>query len=70
MPSPHLGIGVFTQGVPGTVHDHPGSTWHAAEQPSPSIVFPSSHASDPSILPSPQICTMVETHGLPGVGHV
>src|SRR4051812_40392468 len=37
------------------------------EQPSPALMLPSSHASSPVTLRSPQ--TIVETHGLPGVGH-
>jgi hypothetical protein len=35
-------------------HVQPDSTAQVEEQPSPSTVFPSSHASDASFLPSPQ----------------
>mmetsp|Transcript_5194 Transcript_5194/g.13154 ORF Transcript_5194/g.13154 Transcript_5194/m.13154 type:complete len:222 (-) Transcript_5194:501-1166(-) len=35
------------------VHVKPLSTVHVAEQPSPASVFPSSHASTPSLFPSP-----------------
>jgi hypothetical protein len=41
-----------TDGVP--VHSKPASTSHAEEQPSPSAMFASSHASPASSSPSPQ----------------
>ena len=41
----------------GWEHTQPGSIWHVEEQPSPSIVLPSSHSS-PALartMPSPQV---------------
>src|SRR5262249_26525604 len=35
------------------VQYHPDSTWHVDEQPSPFVVFPSSHCSGGSRMPSP-----------------
>src|SRR5438876_1188589 len=45
------------------VHIQPGSTPQAAEQPSPSAVPPSSQASAPARMPSPQV--VVQTDGSP-----
>jgi len=36
-----------------TVHEKPASCWQSCEQPSPSVVFPSSQASGASFMPSP-----------------
>src|SRR5690349_12720887 len=48
--------------------DQPGSTCRqSALQPPPSILLPSSQASSPITLPSPQ--TMVLVQGLPGTLH-
>jgi hypothetical protein len=44
------------------VHVASGSTEQTAEQPSPPVVLPSSHASPPTLTPSPQI----GTHRRPG----
>src|SRR4051812_3849080 len=43
----------------------PGSTWQTAEQPSPSVLLPSSHCSPPTIMLSPQAATQ----GRPGTRH-
>lgn len=45
-------VGVQRDGSP--VHVHPGSCAHARSQPSPAIRFPSSQASAPCLVPSPQ----------------
>src|SRR5689334_12981141 len=53
-PSPHTGehwLGVM--GPPSLLHIHPVSTAHAASQPSPLPVFPSSQASPAASFPSP-----------------
>jgi hypothetical protein len=50
-PSPQIGL--HTDGAPAQVK--PVSTVHAAEQPSPAMVFASSHVSGAMMTPSPQI---------------
>jgi hypothetical protein len=55
MPSPQV---VWQElGVP--LHDQPLSNVHVALQPSPLVVLPSSHASDPLMSPSPQMGVQV-----------
>jgi hypothetical protein len=43
--------------------EYPASTVHAAEQPSPLKMFPSSHCSPAPVMPSPQ--AVVQTLGEP-----
>ena len=54
--------------APGVGHDQPGSTWQVGEQPSPAMLFLSSQVSLPVTLPS--LHTTVDTHAMPGTGHV
>ena len=47
-----------TDGSPAQLK--PASTWHVAEQPSPSAMLPSSQPSAPPISPSPQVVAHAE----------
>ena len=62
IPFPHFAT---LQSLPGVGQSAPGSTWQVTEQPSPLRVLPSSHASLPSSLLSPQI----GVQGFPGTRH-
>src|SRR3954468_4965572 len=70
-PSPQRSCGTMVQAPPTPAavgQDQPASTRRqSAAQPSPSCLLPSSQASSPITLPSPQ--TMVEVQGLPGTLH-
>src|SRR3989442_1653224 len=66
--SPHIAAVVIVQAPPAGGQVQPAvTTMQSAEQPCTPVVVPSSHASLPSTTPSPH--TIVDTHGLPGVGH-
>ena len=54
-------MGEQADGWPEQVH--PASTVHVAEHPSPPNASPSSHASDPATMPSPQV--VVHDEGSP-----
>lgn len=56
------GVAVQVEGVP--VQVNPDSVVHVAEQPSPAVVFPSSQASVPSIVPFPQVAAAATTAGV------
>jgi len=68
LPSSHAvpaGAGEQIEGCPTHVkHD---SIWHWALHPSPLVVFPSSHCSPDSMIPSPQIGAKSVTTPVPPV---
>src|SRR4029077_4696761 len=67
LPLPQI-VGVQAPGagiVPFFGQAAPGSTWQVDEQPSPSVMLPSSHCSIPLIMLSPQ----AGTQGRPGTRH-
>src|SRR5437764_4541826 len=66
--SPHIAVVVIVHVPPAGGQVQPAVTvMQSAEQPCRPVVVPSSHASLPSRTPSPH--TIVDMHGLPGVGH-
>src|SRR5688500_101465 len=52
---------------PGRGQRYPASISQFASQPSPLVVLPSSHSSEPLILLSPHACSRVQ--GWPATGH-
>jgi len=51
----------------GLAHSHPASTPHAALQPSPSMLFPSSHCSSAATIPSPHVEPTVDGSSTPAM---